>query len=82
MPVRFEGRWRVVDWKHDWTPSGLKTVLGFGKKGLGASSKTADAVDAALDPEAASRTSQPEFERVWNMDPETGELVATDREKE
>lgn len=82
VPVRFEGRWRVVDWKHDWTPSGLKTVLGFGKKGLGASSKTADAVDAALDPEAASRTSQPEFERVWNMDPETGELVATDREKE
>lgn len=69
---RFSGRWRVVEFEHNLDTSGLMTELGLGKKGLGPSSTTEAAEDAAHNTPDASDRDQ-EQEKRWHaaIGPET-----------
>lgn len=73
-PNRFAGRWRVARFEHTIDSNGLSTTLGLSKKGLGASSATAAAEDAAGSQEA--RPQEPQDERTGHrFNGETGEWV-------
>lgn len=82
--LRFSGRWRIVGFTHTYSPKqGLKTQLSFGKKGLGASSKTAAAEDKTVTEGAATDTgvNDPVVERVWGMSGTTMDFTPGTREK-
>ena len=75
---RFSGRWRCVEFEHTLNPSsGLNTVLGLTKKGLGSSSYTTKAEDKAAKTEAGPPNSGRDegtspAEATNLFDPETG----------
>lgn len=63
--VRFSGRWRIYEYEHALDSSGLRTMLWLGKKGLGPSSKTAEAEDKARDTQGGAADRDQEPEAMW-----------------
>jgi hypothetical protein len=63
--TRFSGRWRIYEYEHVLDAGGLKTTLWCGKKGLGPSSKTADAEDKAKDTQQDPSLRAEEAEQMW-----------------